>query len=128
MRRPATVCALACLLWLACAGAGTPKDPDAPDARISLPDSQFATIDMNPVNPGGCRCSAVISPCPDGGSPCLDCSGSPAWCSQCPIPTDPPPGCTTLFLRCDYAEAQCDCVPSDGGTGIWSCMLWLWLR
>jgi hypothetical protein len=132
MKRLATACALAGLPWLSCAGSGNPKDtgipvPDA-DIHVNLPDVQLTPVDTNPANPGGCHCSVVRSPCPDGASSCLDCAGSPAWCSQCPIPTDPPQACTTLFFRCDYSEAQCDCVPSDGGTGIWSCMLWLWLR
>ena len=121
MRRPATACALACLLWLSCAGAG--DSMDAPEIRIALPDVPFTTVDENPANPGGCFCTIISSPCPDGKSPCLDCSGSPASCSQCPIPTDPPQACTTLFFRCSYDEAHCDCVPTDGGTGVWSCVI-----
>jgi hypothetical protein len=127
MRRLVSTCALACLPWLSCAGAGNPKDADDriplqdADVHVNLPDVQVTPVDMNPANPGGCQCKVINSPCPGGKSPCLDCSGSPAWCSQCPIPTDSPRACTTLFFHCDYDEAWCDCVPTDGDTGVWSC-------
>jgi hypothetical protein len=69
-----------------------------------------------------CTCDLWSSPCPAGEASCVVCSGSSSMCSQCPVPTNAQPACSTLGLHCAYDQTWCDCVSGDAGAPVWSCM------
>jgi hypothetical protein len=69
-----------------------------------------------------CTCDQWSSPCPDGESSCVICSGFSSLCSQCPVPTTSQPACNMLGLHCAYDQTWCDCVAGDAGSPIWSCV------
>jgi hypothetical protein len=68
-----------------------------------------------------CTCDQWSSPCPEGESSCVICSGFSSSCSQCPVPTIAQPACNTLGLHCAYDQSWCDCVNGDAGAPVWSC-------
>jgi hypothetical protein len=69
-----------------------------------------------------CTCDVWSSPCPEGESSCVICSGFSSLCSQCPVPTNSQSACNSLGLRCAYDQSWCDCVTGDAGSPIWSCV------
>jgi hypothetical protein len=69
-----------------------------------------------------CTCDQWSSPCPQGESLCVICSGFSSLCSQCPVPLYAQSACSTPGLHCAYDQSWCDCVAGDAGTPIWSCM------
>jgi hypothetical protein len=85
----------------------------------------FMSDILNRNSKGGgnptCTCDQWSSPCPEGESSCVICSGFSSLCTQCPVPLYVQSACSTLGLHCAYDQSWCDCVAGDAGAPVWSC-------
>ena len=69
-----------------------------------------------------CACEGPSSPS-TGGPESVSCQTSPSYCTECPVPFQELPLCSTVGLHCDYQGqgTWCDCMAADGGASIWVC-------